>query len=107
MKKLLQIPLVQSLVIAGVLSLIILSLPGCETEPVIKTVKKNQDYEIPRSFVVRGIGNASIEEISEKCNGHINGCLIPMGNGIYYIYFTADNVSEHEFDHLVYGPEHN
>ena len=102
------INLIENLVIGCIVIIAILLLSGCSVSPVIKTVNQNQDnYEMPDRFILQGIGDASVEELMDKCEGNINGCIIPKGNGIYTMYFTAKNVAKHEFDHLISGPAHN
>ena len=80
-------------------------LIGCETSPAIKTVDKSNP-NTPASFFLQAIGNAPLEEIREKCEGNINGCIIKYGN-VYVMYYTAENVCTHEMDHAFCSDDHN
>ncbi len=97
--------LIYSLSIAIVISVALLS---CETIPVIVTVDKHQQgYVMPSEFWIHGLGGLTMDEIADKCDGNINGCLIRLSDDEYIIYYRTHNVAEHEFDHIVFGPKHN
>ena len=99
---------IQPLSCALVISVIIMLFPSCETVPVIVGVDKRQEgYEMPSEFWLHGIGDMTMDELAEKCEGNINGCIIPQGNDEYIMYFRNCEVADHEFDHVCYGPKHN
>jgi len=97
----------EMILLACVLILLALAMSGCETVPVIVTVDKRQNYTMPSEFWIHGLGGLTMDEIAEKCEGNINGCLIRLTDDDFVIYYRTHNVAEHEFDHVVFGPKHN
>ena len=84
----------------------VILLAGCGSpEPVVNTVKKNQDYMLPNAFTATGI-KASVELAHKMCGARTEGCLVYNDNGSFTIYYTEANILVHEIEHLAYGPEH-
>lgn len=97
----------QPLFCACVISVIIMSC-GIKTVPVIVSVdKRQQDYVMPSEFWIHGLGGLTMDELADKCNGNINGCIIPLGAERYMMFYRNCNVADHEFDHVCYGPKHS
>ena len=82
-------------------------LAGCVAycEPNIKPVQKNQDYKLPKLFIVRGY-LVSREKAVDLCGVNTYGCTKYALDGSVVWYYSSKNVLVHEAAHLAYGPEH-
>ena len=81
--------------------------------PHTTTVSKTQDFKLPDSAVIfYNIVDAS-ELKQQGCGIEAQGCAFGVGTNVVHIYVAGHtddavkHVLEHEFNHVIYGPEHN
>jgi len=98
---------IQPIFCACVISVIIMALPGCETVPVIQSVKHHQEgYVMPERFITESI-KIDKSQVNALCGPRQWGCLKILAADRFILYFTGPDVFEHECKHQARGNNHN